>query len=151
MTCPRTRKMMNRIGMLVRVNLTGLIRLAREREPVANIQQRIFFAYAHHDFWQRQGVERAVSLYETSALIIIKARPYERVFLFRAEASSLYAAPLIVLIREHHVRIQQVVERPERLDVHVKVDAAVMVHRVQADVVGGEGIFLAVERLRDPL
>ena len=47
-------------------------------------------------------------------------------------------------------QVQQRVEAPEHLDVRIEVDAPVVVEGVEADVVGGEGVFLRLESLLHP-
>ena len=47
-------------------------------------------------------------------------------------------------------QVQQRVEAPEHLDVRVEVDAPVVVKGVEADVVGGKGVFFGLESLFHP-
>jgi len=49
-----------------------------------------------------------------------------------------------------HLGVEQVIERFEHFDIGVEVDAALVIECIVADVVGGESVFLSLDRLADP-
>lgn len=103
---------------------------------------------AVHDFGQGRDAHASLCVDEVPVVVVVQALFEEGVMLFRPEDAGLDA--VFLFVAEKVGAVQQFVEGLDHLDVHVHVDAAVVVDGIQADVVGREGIFTGFEGLPHP-